>query len=358
MNDDCLMQAFQCVSLEKLEAAKASKEAATASVAVAAAPTPVAAPPAAVTSAKTAKGASSAKATSKPEKVVSTKGLVSPQKAPSSSSLSGKAMSKSPVNIPGSSKGSSSSGGSRSGEVFPAEGPGHKHPVDLEGHLKAALMKFVPKNAEGICVARHAGGMEGVKVKEVKYEVKAAKGVVVTEPLKDASCCAACSRHPACEFWVRETTGSSCWLMKDFSGLLVDSTRRSAFSGAWAAKKRHQLGLGKAPLPGTPGIGEIMPHSMQAGGGGGGGNGAAGAAGSRHIEVDLVPGEGPRNSGGSHSSSSHSSSTSSSHSSSSKAAKGKSKGPSSIMGSVLKAIKGKGVTAGVHKESRKKGKEK
>lgn len=323
-------------------------------MAAAAAPTPVAAPPAAATSAKTAKGVTSPKTTSKLDKSATKKSLAAAQKVPSSSSpSSGKMTSKSPSNSQGSSRGSSS--GNRGGEVFPAEGPGHKHPVDLEGHLKAALMKFVPQNAEGICVARHAGGMEGVKVKEVKYEVKAAKGVVVAEPLKDASCCAACSRHPACEFWVRETTGSSCWLMKDFSGLLVDSTRRSSFSGSWAAKKRHQLGLGKAPLPGTPGIGEIMPPSMQAGNGGGsGGIGGGGLASSRHIEVDLVPGEGQRNSGGSHGTS-HSSSTGS-HSGSSKDAKVRSKGPSSIMGSVLKAMKGKGITAGVHKESRKQGK--
>jgi hypothetical protein len=342
------------VAVGKLEAAKASKEAAAAETAAASA-APVAAPPAAAASSKTAKGAATSKAGSKPDKSVARKDQPSSKAASSSaqkssaSFLSGKSSSKAP---------SKASGGG-SGGVFPAEGPGHKHPIDLEGHLKAALAKFVPQNAEGLCVARHAGGMEGVLLKEVTYDAKGA--AAATEPLKDASCCAACAKVPACEFWVRDTGGPSCWLMKGFRGLLVEPNRRSAFSGAWATKKRLELGLGKALLPGTPGIGEIMPPSMQASSGGGGsGSGGGRASGGQRFAVDLVPGEGQRSSGGSGGGSSSSSSSISKSgggvSSGNKGDKGKTKGPTSIVGSVLKAIKGKGTAAGVHKESRKKGK--
>jgi len=50
-----------------------------------------------------------------------------------------------------------------------------------------------------------------------------------TEEEKDASCCAACRNHFACEFWVRSTTKTDCWLKAGFKQEIKAANRRGNF---------------------------------------------------------------------------------------------------------------------------------
>ena len=145
------------------------------------------------------------------------------------------------------------------------ESPVNGH-ISVENRLRDALVRFTPYNKEKVCVSRHAGGMAGTLIKEVQYGShnahKDAEASISHEILKDASCCSQCSKEPRCEFWVRDTTGTSCWLMRDFAGLVTKDNRRSSFNAKWAAKQRSAMKLPPPPAPGTPGIGEIAPDRM------------------------------------------------------------------------------------------------
>ena len=126
-----------------------------------------------------------------------------------------------------------------------------------EKQLRLTLAKFVPKNVEDICVARHTGSMDGTLIKRISY------AQTETEILRDDNCCSFCARNSECEFWVRDMVGDSCWLMKDFRGFNNEPGRRSSFSASWASQKRQSLQIPPPPRPGSPGIGEIGPNGLQ-----------------------------------------------------------------------------------------------
>ena len=104
--------------------------------------------------------------------------------------------------------------------------------------LLNALRKFVPLTQEGVCLARHRGGMNGTVVKVDSYSTSRVDTSSGSDVAKDTSCCARCARHLKCEFWVRDSSdgSSKCWLMRDFSGFNLHVNRRSSFNSAWAEK--------------------------------------------------------------------------------------------------------------------------
>lgn len=75
---------------------------------------------------------------------------------------------------------------------------------------------------------------------------------------QDASCSAACRAHPACDFWVRSTTTSECWLkngFREFVDPLPTPQRRGGF-----AKREADLGVVfiKQPKTGGETLAEIL----------------------------------------------------------------------------------------------------
>ena len=116
-------------------------------------------------------------------------------------------------------------------------------PRQEQNGLLNALRKFVPLSQEGVCLARHRGGMNGTVVKVDSYSSGRVDASSSSELAKDAACCARCARHLKCEFWVRDSsdTSSKCWLMRDFSGFNLHANRRSSFNSAWAENVRFQI---------------------------------------------------------------------------------------------------------------------
>ena len=63
--------------------------------------------------------------------------------------------------------------------------------------------------------------MVGEDVAKVQYSG-------TTEREKDASCCQQCSADPECEFWVRATDTSDCWLKRGFQEEQASNKRLGA----------------------------------------------------------------------------------------------------------------------------------
>jgi len=144
-------------------------------------------------------------------------------------------------------KGSTASGTTANNKVVqqpttPPPPPPPPPPRQEQNGLLNTLRKFVPLSQEGVCLARHRGGMNGTVVKVDSYSSRV-DASSSSELAKDAACCARCARHVKCEFWVRDSSDSSskCWLMRDFSGFNLHANRRSSFNSAWAEKVRFQL---------------------------------------------------------------------------------------------------------------------
>jgi len=75
---------------------------------------------------------------------------------------------------------------------------------------------------------------------------------------QDLSCLDACRAHPACDFWVRSTTSSECWLkngFREYIDPLPTSTRRGGF-----VKREADLGVVfiKQPKTGGETLAEIL----------------------------------------------------------------------------------------------------
>ena len=49
---------------------------------------------------------------------------------------------------------------------------------------------------------------------------------------KDLSCCTLCSQNSACEFWVRATDSSDCWLKQGFTTEVSSTVKRGGFKVA------------------------------------------------------------------------------------------------------------------------------
>ena len=75
----------------------------------------------------------------------------------------------------------------------------------------------------GTCNATHQE-MAGTDVGGTTY-------TGTTDAERDASCCARCEANPACEFWVRATDSSDCWLKKGFGRSSDSASRRGGFRG-------------------------------------------------------------------------------------------------------------------------------
>ena len=71
-----------------------------------------------------------------------------------------------------------------------------------------------------------------------------------SDPERDTSCCSQCNANPECEFWVRSTANSNCFLKKGFtydetSGFLrgaFRSSARAAGVGKGGGKGGQRLG--------------------------------------------------------------------------------------------------------------------
>ena len=78
------------------------------------------------------------------------------------------------------------------------------------------------------------GEMHGINVDTVQIS-----GFSVAQ--LDKACRDACRRNPDCQFWVRESQGSECWLKRGFKGYgepIDEANRRSAF-----VKAEEELGI-------------------------------------------------------------------------------------------------------------------
>ena len=67
--------------------------------------------------------------------------------------------------------------------------------------------------------------MHGELVRETTYMGR-------TEAEKDASCCAECSKHSQCEFWVRATDDNKCWLRANPGDRQAVDNRTGGYRGA------------------------------------------------------------------------------------------------------------------------------
>jgi len=80
-----------------------------------------------------------------------------------------------------------------------------------------------PKQSNGTCA------YDGVIHDLVGDDVAQVTYTGNTDADKDSSCCTQCKQNTACQFWVRSTDNSSCWLKKNFNGYLAASNRRGNF---------------------------------------------------------------------------------------------------------------------------------
>jgi hypothetical protein len=74
----------------------------------------------------------------------------------------------------------------------------------------------------GSCVAPQVRDMTGADVAQTTYTGN-------TDAEKDASCCEHCSANDQCEYWVRATDSTRCWLKKNFVSYTASSVRRGNF---------------------------------------------------------------------------------------------------------------------------------
>ena len=60
-----------------------------------------------------------------------------------------------------------------------------------------------------------------------------------TDEEKDCSCAAMCKAHPDCQFWVRATSSTECWLRKDATGESTVNIYRAGYKAGgpdWASR--------------------------------------------------------------------------------------------------------------------------